>query len=368
MTPVLLFAALGALGLLPLAAWWRKRRRATLPAMAGDATDRRGVGTVADVAADSRAEPAGAGPAPEAKPLLRRLHALAFDAALPAADGQGDADPRHAVVADAAAAVLARIDAEPRYIPRRPQLLPQLMRAVNDPRASLDGIARIIGQDPALAANLLRVANSPFHRVRKEPVESLTRALALLGLDGVRPVIAAALVQPVVEGGEGVFGRLPALVWEHTQLAAAAASGFARAHGEDDAFAAQLLGLLHGLGAIIVVQVLRDQYARQPDLAPDARTVVSVLEEWTAPSARRIADGWGLTARIGEALEAQRHDAPPADRLGRALRAGGVAGALALLCRLGQMEDAEGFASLSAFAAAHGGLGDVARLWERLSA
>jgi hypothetical protein len=58
----------------------------------------------------------------------------------------------------------------------------------------------------------------------------------------------------------------------------------------------------------------------------------------------------------------------PADRLGRAVRAGGVAGALALLGRLGQMEDAEGFASLSAFAAAHGGLGDVARLWERLSA
>ncbi len=363
MTTALLFAGFGVLGLLPVAAWWL-RRRAVEPAGADDGAGD-GRGPVAGIEANVPVEiEAGA---PAAKALLRRLHATAFDQP-PPADAEFADDPRHAAVADAATALLARIEAEPRYIPRRPQLLPQLMRAVNDPRASLDGIARIIGQDPALSANLLRVANSPLHRVRREPVESLTRAITLLGLDGLRPVIAAALVQPVVEGGEGAFGRLPTLVWEHTQLAAAAASGVARAGGEDDAFAAQLLGLLRGLGALIVVQVLRDQYARQPGLAPDAGTVVRLLEEWAAPTARRIAAGWGLSARIGEALEAQRQDAMPADRLGRALRAGGVAGALALLCRLGQMEDAEGFASLSAFAAAHGGLGDVARLWERLSA
>lgn len=361
-TPALLFAGFGVLGLLPVAAWWLLRRRAGEPVRAEDGVDRGRKPAGVAASAPGRIEAACAEP----EALLRRLHQLAFDTT--PADAQGDADPRHAAVAGAAAALLARIEAQPRYIPRRPQLLPLLMRAVNDPRASLDGIARIIGQDPALSANLLRVANSPLHRVRREPVESLTRAITLLGLDGLRPVIAAALVQPVVEGGEGAFGRLPALVWEHTQLAAAAASGFARAGGEDDAFAAQLLGLLQGLGAIIVVQVLRDQYARQPGLAPDAETVVRLLEEWAAPTARRIAAGWGLSTRIGEALEAQRRSAMPADRLGRALRAGGVAGALTLLCRLGRMEDAEGFASLSAFAAAYGGLGDIARTWERLAA
>lgn len=366
MTPVLLFAGLGLLGLLSCAAWWLMRRRYDAPAMR---TGCAAHAVAAPTSAPAFATPSTAtGDVPDARALLRRLYALAFDEVEPE-DAEGTAPAGHAAVADAAAAVLARIESEPRYIPRRPQLLPQLMRAVNDPHASLDGIARIIGQDPALSANLLRVANSPFHRVRAEPVESLSRAITLLGLDGLRPVIAAALVQPVVDGGEGAFGRLPALVWEHTQLAAAAASGFARAHGEDDAFAAQLLGLLQGLGAIIVVQVLRDQYARQqPGFAPDARVVAQLLEEWAAPTARRIAAGWGLSARIGEALEAQRHDATPAGRLGRALRVGSVGGALALLCRRGHMADADGFASFSAFAASQGGLGDVARMWERLVA
>lgn len=363
----MLFVLLGS-GLLVLACAfaWRARQRT---AQAADATVGPALPEGAiDASRTMTVEAEASSPVSEDDPdagvaLLHRLYAVAFDDA----PVDGELPTAHFAIATAAEALLRQIEAQPKYTPRRPQLLPQLMRAANDPDVSLEAVARIIGQDPALSANLLRIANSPFYRVSLKPVESIERAVTLLGLDGLRPVIAAALVQPVMRTGEGAFGRFPTVIWEHTLLSAAAAADHARRVEHDDAFAAQLLGLLQGLGAIIVVQVLRDQYAKHPDLTPDARVAATLLDVWSAPTARRIADSWGLSDRIGEALDAQQSDALPADPLGRALRIGRIAGALAMLCRLGRMADDEGLARLSGLDGA-GRTWDPADLWMRLRA
>ena len=269
---------------------------------------------------------------------------------------------RHATASAAAAAILARIETQPRYIPRRPLLLPQLMRTVNDPNASGKAIADIIGKDPALAGNLLRIASSPFYRTRSEPVESIERAVVMLGTDGIRQIIAAALVQPVMGSSGGAFAAFPENAWGHALLAAAASAEHAKLVERDDAFAAQLLGLVHGLGSIVVVQVLRDQYARQPGLVPDPRVASALLDSWAAPTASRIAEGWKLSGRIGEAL-AQ----PPggSGALGRSLHFGRRAAALAMLCRQGRLDAEEAdqlVATLDPRADA------VAGIWKRMCA
>lgn len=280
---------------------------------------------------------------PDRRVLLYRLHAMAFEAAALAGNEAIESAPGHADVAAAAAAILSRIETQPRYTPRRPQLLPQLMRSVHDPDASGRDIAAIIAQDPALAGNLLRIASSAYYRVQSEPVESIERAVAMVGTDGIRRIITAALVQPVISEGGGVFGRFPTIIWEHTLVAAAAAADHARLIERDDAFAAQLVALLQGLGSIIVVQVVRDQYAGRPGLAPDAGVAGALLERWAVSTSRRIAESWELSDRIGVALADQQRDAGPAQSspLGRSLRFGQLAGAVSMLCRHGRMEDAE---------------------------
>jgi HD-like signal output (HDOD) protein len=359
-TPLFLVLGIGLLLALVCVGWWRMRRQPE-PLWAVVPVAKNPQETSVVPIAVSTASPTVV-TAPDARVLMHRLHALAFeevasDGAIPAA--------HVALVADAEA-LLARIEAQPKYTPRRPQLLPQLMRAANDPDASLESIARIIAQDPTLSANLLRIANSAFYRVSTKPVESIERAITLLGLDGLRPVIAAALVQPVMRTGEGAFGRLPSVIWDHTLLSAAAAAEYARRVERDDVFAAQLLGLLQGLGAIIVVQVMRDLYAQQRDLTPDARVVARLLDAWSGLTARRIAESWGLSGRMADALEAQQSDALPAGPLGRALRVGRIAGALALLCRLGKLDDDEGFALLSALDLGTFIEWNPAAFWQRL--
>src|SRR5690606_25212644 len=208
----------------------------------------------------------------------------------------------------------------------------QLLRAVSDNETSRRELANMISRDPALVGSLLKLANSPFYRVSAQPVESVDRAVAVLGTDGIRSLIAAALLQPVFRVGSGDFSKFPEIVWEHTYRSAAATEVHAAIVENADPFAAQLVALVTGLATIVVFRVAMDQYAAQDTLRPDATTIAGLLNDHTPDVARRIASSWALSERILEALEDQLPGRPaPQSALGRSLRFGRVVGALTVL-------------------------------------
>lgn len=226
----------------------------------------------------------------------------------------------------AATRALERFGSQPQRLPRRPQLLPQLLGTLRDDAASRREIAAVIARDPALAGNLLKLANSAMYRVQTAPVESIERAVALVGTQGLRRLVAVALMQPVMRVEGGGLGQLPELVWEHTQYAALAAEEYARAaDGEEDAFAAQLLALLQGLGVIVAMQALRDACAGRS--LPAAADMAGFLQRGALQPARLMARDWGLSARALRALDDQALADPSAmDPLGRALMVAGPLG------------------------------------------
>ena len=205
-----------------------------------------------------------------------------------------------------ARAALARFADDPQRLPRRPQMLPQLLGALNDPDASGRDIAGIIARDPALAANLLKLANSALYRRHAAAIESLDRAVAVVGVEGLRHLVAVALMQPVMRTESGVFGRLPHLIWDHTQHTAVIAAGLARASGREQVFVAQLAALQQGLGAIVVVRALRDACADAGGALPDAPSLQRLLQHWSPRMGGAIARAWGLSAPVIEALAGQR--------------------------------------------------------------
>lgn len=219
-----------------------------------------------------------------------RLAAMALPAQAPAPD------PR--LLPEVEVALLQLVHERAR-LPRRPQLLPQLLGLLNDERASGRQIAEVIGRDPALAANLLRLANSPMYRVQSAMVESLDRAVALVGTEGLRQLVAVALMQPVMRLEGGATGSLPERVWEHTELATGLVARSASGRGRDAVFAAQLLALMQGLGAIMVVQALRDACARLQCQAPDATTTAELLQRWARRIGQGVSRAWDLPAVAG---------------------------------------------------------------------
>jgi HD-like signal output (HDOD) protein len=343
---------------LALVIWMRVTRKPPPP-----------VDTIAATTGSSRALtgtlPTGGIAALDWDEALRRFVAYALDDAPrealskpPAAD--------HAPVFRAVHQVLERIEARPEYIPRRPALLPKLLATVNDNEATMLEMSRIIAQDPALTGNLLRIANSPIYRTHSLPVESIERAVTMVGVQGIRSIIATALLQPVMAGGTGSFAKFPEFVWEHTLYSAMAAETHATQVENAEPFVSQLVGLLYGLSAIVVFRIVRDQFAKHPELHPDPGSVARLLETWVAPTAGRIAASWELSERVQYAFESQTlaADLQMENSLGRSLKFGRVAASLIVLCRLGRLTEAEARAILVSDTDRRS---QIEKLWDRFA-
>lgn len=249
------------------------------------------------------------------------------------------------VVAENAAEVFGRLATDPKYAMRRPMMLPQLLRAVHDRKSTQHQLANIFARDPALAGNLLKVANSPVYRVSQEPIESLDRAVAMLGTDGLHSLIATALLQPVFKLAETRYPRCPEIVWEHTFRAAVAAEWHASQVERDDPFAAQLLALTMGLGVIVIYRIVIDRSRELLDgRSPHPAVVMALLDAQCAGVAKRVAASWELSERVLTALEEQRPGgAPEGSRtlspLGHSLAFGRKLAALAVLHEHGRISE-----------------------------
>ncbi|HTV52408.1 MAG TPA: HDOD domain-containing protein [Steroidobacteraceae bacterium] len=262
--------------------------------------------------------------------------------------------------------LLETVATQPRYAPRRPLLLPQLLKAVNDDETSRHELAVIIARDPALTGSLLNLANSAFYRVTDRPVESIDRAVALLGTNGLRSLVAAALAQPVFRLTEKQFSRFPEIAWAHTYRCAAAAEAHAAIVEDSDPFAGQLLGLVFGLGTIVTFRVALDYYSARPSLKPDPAVIAAFLEAQSAAVAQRIAASWELSGRILNALADQIPGVGMREptALGRSLSFGRLIAALAVLESHQRISDAAAKASILASGATPF---QFERLWGRLT-
>lgn len=298
-----------------------------------------------------------------ALPLQRLVHALALNDER-AADTAAKPGAGYDQVLMAASVELARVGTELRYTPHRPSLLPQLLEVLNDEDASLRALSRIVAQDPQLTGELLRSANSPLYRVSEVPVESVERATAVLGTQGIRTLISLRLLQPL-SGGGNMPGQFGEIIWQHSLYSASAAEAWAARTQDADPFTAHLMALLHGLGCVTVYRVLADIHASLPMLKQDAAVISGALQSNSGVTAGRIAGSWGLSERTRLALEAQSSVAPVAAQsaLARALQFGLLAGAAALLCRNDRLSEKQAVQQLEL--AGFGGP-QATRVWDRL--
>jgi HD-like signal output (HDOD) protein len=136
-----------------------------------------------------------------------------------------------------------------------------LVRTLEDDRASVLDVRHIIAKDPALTANLLKLANSAMFGLRHS-VYSLDEAIAMAGMSQVRMMAISTCVV-------GAFPMVPGLsrteFWRYSMACAGYAQWLAGGVGMDKQ-AAWLTGLMLRLGEILMSQ-------RAPELMMRVRTM-----------------------------------------------------------------------------------------------
>jgi putative nucleotidyltransferase with HDIG domain len=136
--------------------------------------------------------------------------------------------------------------AEITKLPVQPGAAMRLLWMLEDPRTSATDLGRLIESDPALSAQVIRLANTAFYGLSGK-VASAWRAVTVLGLATVRAIATTAAFDLFSEKGRSV----PRDFWEHSVTTAAAASALSRRVGipSSDAFSA---GLLHDIGTALL--------------------------------------------------------------------------------------------------------------------
>ncbi len=100
-------------------------------------------------------------------------------------------------------------------LPTLPEIAVRVRQAADDPDINLHAMAEVIARDPALAARMLKVANSAFLG-RSIKVSTLNQAVTRIGLSQVKNIATAmALEQLFVSQHPDVIGQMAEL-WHDT--------------------------------------------------------------------------------------------------------------------------------------------------------
>ena len=159
-------------------------------------------------------------------------------------------------------------------IPAVPHVYNELTRRLGDPSVSVLELAELVSEDVALAAQVLRMANSAYFG-RDRSVTNLVDASARLGTRLLRSLVLTAELY----GGFPMTRRFAGRVEEfqrHSSLVARIASSLEpRAAWKDDAFAA---GLLHDIGKLVLMSRIPERYEAIEEEAIESGRELHVVE------------------------------------------------------------------------------------------
>lgn len=195
--------------------------------------------------------------------------------------------------------------------PSPPGVASEILRLVGQPQTDMDCVAMAISRDAALAAKVLRIANSPLYaQLRKS--SNLRQALVVLGLNAT---LTLALGFSLVKSlrGEKPHGVNYPHYWRRTLLAASAARALGEATGQgalEDLF---LCGLLQDLGMLALDRAMPDLYVDTGELQRAHRELANYEQGRVGMDHAEVGawllEQWRLPSRLTEAIAAShRHD------------------------------------------------------------
>ena len=142
-------------------------------------------------------------------------------------------------------------------IPSIPAILQMLLSELEQPPDNVDllRVADLIGRDESVAAQCLRVANSPLIG-RGRPADSIRGAIRTLGIARTRDIAVSCTIMRI-----GTSQRVldPVIFWEHSLGCAILSRKLARSVGFESPDKAYLAGLLHDIGYIVNLLIAPQQ-------------------------------------------------------------------------------------------------------------
>ena len=194
--------------------------------------------------------------------------------------------------------VEGEIAADRLKLPSLPDHALRIRSAIGNAATDTRRVADLLAADPALAAKIMKVANSPLCR-GGNTVSDLRDAVNRIGMFTVGELVVCFSLKDLFNArSPSLRERFGELVVEAVRIGATASVIAQRVRGGMVADEALVAGLLSNIGAYVVL----DRLAQQPLLLKDATRVERALAGYTARLGRLICRHWQLGETVVEAV------------------------------------------------------------------
>jgi putative nucleotidyltransferase with HDIG domain len=193
-------------------------------------------------------------------------------------------------------------------LPTMPNVAALVVDKLSEVGSSPREIQQLISKDQALAARVLRVANSPFYGYSKT-INRLTDAIAIMGYNSIRSLVLTSVFNDFFKS----FGLTEKLLWEHSLTCASISQRIAKSSKFPKIEEAFLVGLMHDIGKVILnlrlpqkmSQIVQEVYNAQ-------QSTFSELEQESfgfthSEVGQAIAGKWNFAKEIEEAIGNHHH-------------------------------------------------------------
>ncbi len=193
-------------------------------------------------------------------------------------------------------------------LPSFPEVAVRVRRILSDPKSTVEQVVRVVGSEPALAARLMRIANSASLNRSGKLITELRTAISRIGYNMVRSASISFAMAQIRNSNKlaGLEHHLQDVWLRSTRVAAFAyvlAKSCTRSRINPDE--AMLTGMMHGIGKLYVLT----RAAAHPELFADASMLEQILEQWHPSIGKAILENWEFSEAMAQAVgEQQEHD------------------------------------------------------------
>lgn len=182
-------------------------------------------------------------------------------------------------------------------LPSLPKLVAHIRAEISSHKSTAKSIAKLIAQDPTLAANILRFANSPLYGTLST-VETLPRAVQRLGLTFVSSLAVATVSRQLFHARSPWTATQLDHIWSHSVRTAGLSKILAQEYRMDEDLAL-LAGLLHNIGSFVVLAHMEET----PDLFVVPERLNYLLSETRVEAGLALARHWNLPDEITKTIK-----------------------------------------------------------------
>ncbi len=184
-------------------------------------------------------------------------------------------------------------------LPGFPHIVMRVQKVLADESSDATRIVKVLGSEPVLASQIVRMANSAALNPAATAVTDLRAAVTRVGLDTVRSATMAFAIRqlrdaPLLKGLETPLGVL----WRRSVLVASLSCAVARKMTTVSPDTALLAGLLQGMGRLYILTRASAHRA----LFADQDSYKSIEQDWHLSIAAALLESWGFADEIVQAV------------------------------------------------------------------